>query len=467
MIQSDLTGRNHAAGALRTCLSGSTRVVSVSGTGLGALFLLFAAGPADAAYYYYGNYGSYGARSYRPAYASAPRHSRSARSKSKKSSGEHAKAEPQKPIKGPLTIVVSIGEQRVRVFDQTEQIAESPTSTGTRAHPTLTGVFTVIQKDRYHHSNLYNGAPMPYMQRLTWSGTAMHTGVLPGYPASHGCIRLPNSFAARLWTMTKLGTRVIVARHGLHPAPITHAKLEGLKASPADATPIVQGASGKTAANEGPMTDGFSTPMPNPPAEEPIQNAPDRPTPASTIKPITKILNDSASPPAATPLSASGGDPAAPASSPKPALKPGPVALFISKKEGKLFVRKGFEPVFDVPVKIENPELPIGTHVYTATEAKDDGRAMNWMAVSLPSEVVRAEPKAKTKHGKARAPEPAPAAPSAASSSATEALDRVELPTEALDRLAELLTPGASLIISDKGLGYQTGKGTEFIVLSR
>jgi L,D-transpeptidase catalytic domain len=456
VTHSDSTGRNFASGPARARLYYSTQIISVAGAGLGAALLLFAAGPADAAYYYYGNYGYYGHgyRDFRPAAVSVSRQARSAKKKSKKPGEERAKAEPPKPIKGPLTIVVSIGDQRVRVFDQTSQIAEAPTSTGTRGFPTPMGVFTVIQKDRYHRSNLYNGAPMPYMQRLTWSGTAMHTGVLPGYPASHGCIRLPNSFASRLWTMTKLGTRVIVARHGLHPAPITHAKLDSLKAKPADTTPMAQGASGKTAANEGPMTDGFSTPMPNLSADQ--------------FKPVTKILNEP-TPPAAEPLAAPAADPVA-APPPKPALKPGPVAIFISKKEGKLFVRKGFEPVFDVPVRIENPEIPLGTHIYTATENKDGDLAMHWMAVSLPAD-ARAEPRADTKRGKTRgekpAAKPAPAAAVAASSSATEALDRVELPAEALERLAELLTPGASLIISDKGLGHQTGKGTEFIVLSR
>ena len=85
----------------------------------------------------------------------------------------------------------------------------------------------------------------------------MHTGVLPGYAASYGCIRLPNSFAARLWKITKLGTRGIVARHGLQPAPITHAKLDLLKRKPAEATPLVEGATGKTMVTERPVaTDG-------------------------------------------------------------------------------------------------------------------------------------------------------------------------------------------------------------------
>jgi lipoprotein-anchoring transpeptidase ErfK/SrfK len=416
---------------------------------LGAALALFGTSAAEAAYYY--NYGYYGG--YRAAPAPVARQSRSvAKKKAKKPRDEQAKKEAPKPIKGPLTIVVSVGEQRVRVFDSTSLIAEAPVSSGMRGYPTPMGVFTVIQKDRYHHSNLYNGAPMPYMQRLTWSGTAMHTGVLPGYAASHGCIRLPNSFASRLWTMTKLGTRVIVARHGLQPAAITHAKLDSLKRKPADTTPMVEGTGGKTASNEGPVTDGFGTPMPNVTSEQP--------------KPATPILSEPKTVPAAEPLPAPGLDPAAAAPPVKP-LKPGPVAIFISKKEGKLFVRKGFEPIFDVPVKIERPEAPLGTHVYTATELQDDGLAMRWIAVSLPGD-QRAEPRADNKRSKARGEKPvAKPATAVASASATEALDRVDLPAEAVERLAELLSPGASLIISDKGLGPQTGKGTEFIVLSR
>ena len=153
-----------------------------------------------------------------------------------------------------------------------------------------------------------------------------------------------------------------------------------------------------------------------------------------------------------------------PAAPPKP-LKPGPVAVFISRKEGKLFVRKGFEPVFDVPVKIANPEVPLGTHVYTASESRADSLAFNWMVVSLPGE-GRVAP-ASEKRGKREKQAATPPVQSVGTATATEALDRVEIPTEAADRLAEMLGPGASLIISDKGLGYQTGKGTDFIVLSR
>jgi lipoprotein-anchoring transpeptidase ErfK/SrfK len=133
----------------------------------------------------------------------------------------------------PLVIAVSIQKQQVRVYDANGFFAEAPVSTGMPGHPTPMGVFSVIEKDRYHHSNIYSGAPMPFMQRITWSGVAMHAGVLPGYPASHGCIRMPEAFAIKMWGWTKMGARVIVTPGEL-PMPIsfTHALLPSMKVAP-------------------------------------------------------------------------------------------------------------------------------------------------------------------------------------------------------------------------------------------
>ena len=91
-----------------------------------------------------------------------------------------------------------------------------------QGHPTPMGVFSVIQKHKLHHSNIYSGAPMPYMQRITWSGVAMHAGVLPGYPASHGCIRMPMAFAVKMWNWTRMGARVIVTPGEMTPANFSH-----------------------------------------------------------------------------------------------------------------------------------------------------------------------------------------------------------------------------------------------------
>jgi len=130
------------------------------------------------------------------------------------------------PVPGdPLTIVISLGEQRLKVYDSQGVVASSPISSGTRSHPTQPGIFSVLEKNRTHFSNLYYSAPMPNMQRLTWSGVALHAGHLPGYPASHGCIRLPHAFSKQLFSMTNVGTRVIVNDDGVEPQPIEHPQL--------------------------------------------------------------------------------------------------------------------------------------------------------------------------------------------------------------------------------------------------
>jgi hypothetical protein len=127
--------------------------------------------------------------------------------------------------RGPVLAVVSLSKQRIHIYGSTGLLAESKVSTGMASFRTPPGVFTVLEKRRYHFSNIYHGAPMPYMQRLTWSGIALHGGVVPGYPASHGCVRLPHSFAPELFGMTGLGTRVVVTPHEPVASPIEHERL--------------------------------------------------------------------------------------------------------------------------------------------------------------------------------------------------------------------------------------------------
>jgi L,D-transpeptidase catalytic domain len=113
--------------------------------------------------------------------------------------------------KGPLLMIVSLDEQRAFVYRNGVLAGVSTVSTGKKGHETPTGVFTILQKNKDHFSNIYDNAPMPYMQRLTWGGIALHAGGLPGYPASHGCIRLPSEFARRLFEVTATGMTVVVA----------------------------------------------------------------------------------------------------------------------------------------------------------------------------------------------------------------------------------------------------------------
>ncbi|MFZ2018419.1 MAG: L,D-transpeptidase family protein [Methyloceanibacter sp.] len=125
----------------------------------------------------------------------------------------------------PLFLVVSTGSQKVDVYRGTTLVTTSQVSTGMPAHPTFLGAFSIIEKQRWHHSNIYSGAPMPWMNRITWSGTALHAGVVPGYAASHGCIRLPYSFAPKLFSITSVGDNVVISRDRPVPAVIEHPNL--------------------------------------------------------------------------------------------------------------------------------------------------------------------------------------------------------------------------------------------------
>jgi hypothetical protein len=129
---------------------------------------------------------------------------------------------PDRQPTGPVAVVVSLPEQLVHVYRNGVRIAVSTCSSGKPGHSTPTGVFVVLQKDKNHHSSTYNDAPMPNMNRLTWSGIALHAGNLPGYPASHGCVRLPLDFSAKLFEVTHLGTPVIIAGSHSDPWELTH-----------------------------------------------------------------------------------------------------------------------------------------------------------------------------------------------------------------------------------------------------
>lgn len=129
---------------------------------------------------------------------------------------------PEVAPEGPIVVVVSLDEQRVYVYRNGIAIGLSTISSGRKGHETPTGVFTILQKDRDHRSNLYESAPMPYMERLTWDGVALHGGTLPGYPASHGCVRLPKAFAEKLFSITQRGQTVVVANAKAAPSTVVH-----------------------------------------------------------------------------------------------------------------------------------------------------------------------------------------------------------------------------------------------------
>jgi hypothetical protein len=142
-----------------------------------------------------------------------------------------------RPLGTPVMAIVSIKQQRVTIYDTEGPMLQAPVSTGTSGYETPAGIYTVLEKRAEHYSNLYDDAAMPFMQRLTWSGIALHAGALPGYPASHGCVRMPIGFAERLFERTKLGMRVVVVRDDISPADFAHPAL--FKPLPADAPPLI------------------------------------------------------------------------------------------------------------------------------------------------------------------------------------------------------------------------------------
>jgi lipoprotein-anchoring transpeptidase ErfK/SrfK len=531
-----------------------------------------------------------------------------------------AEKEAAKP-QGPLILAVSINKQQVKVYDSNGLFTTAPVSTGMKGHATPMGVFSVIQKQKFHRSNIYSGAPMPFMQRITWSGIAMHAGVLPGYPASHGCIRMPAGFAVKMYGWTRMGARVLVTPGETAPASFAHPLLLAFKApQPTAATqpdtiaPAATTKTDKGADASKPMTIGsnfelrstighddgsksgsdvLSTPLRNqthtadasnvtgvvtisdatpgsaaprseaapedaktqavsaPKADgseaaakiesktesKPDETAADVPTkpgapiPAevagkSADKPAEGAAakpDDSAGPavkaaetPADNAAKADAATPSEKTSDAKPAdgktvadkpadtaktvdVKPGDtkpvdvkdpprltdadkpaavkpelkrtsqIAIFISRKDSKLYVRQSFAPVFNTPITIAPSDRPLGTHVFTAAADKTDASAMHWSVISLPASrnLARSDDgergSRRSKKGAEAEVKVAPVPDSPA-----EALDRVTIPPDVMAWLGDALSNGSSLIISDQGINQgETGEGTEFIVSLR
>ena len=522
---------------------------------------------------------------YRPVPTAPPRKPKARRPSAKTAAAvKETNAKPQ----GPLIIAVSIDQQKVRIYDTNGLFAESPVSTGMKGHSTPMGVFSVIQKHKMHRSNIYSGAPMPYMQRITWSGVAMHAGVLPGYPASHGCIRMPMAFAVKMWNWTRMGARVIVTPGQITPARFTHPLLVAQKVvpqplianDPATDAPAVKSDKGadaghatKPANSEASLdlrsTVGHAAPLREqthtadaraalpamnavvsdatpsaaniPPASdtsnaeakvdapksEPAANnaadvksaesasesvnAEDKPV-ETRVKASSETKSDAVNAEASTaaitnveeaktsesktpeskpaepkaaekpaePVKAVTTTPAAPdvrkdtarppgaAARAEPPRRPGLIAVFVSRKDSKLYVRENFRPQFDVPITIAPSDRPLGTHVFTAEADKNDPNLLRWSVVSLP---VTARNAARTDEDDraARRRKMAGAAEAKAlpvPNSPAEALDRITIAPEAMARIAEVLTTGSSIVVSDHSVnqGGETGEGTDFIV---
>ena len=404
----------------------------------------------------------------------------------------------------PIMAIVSLHSQVVTVYDAKGWTFRAPVSTGQKGRETPAGIFSIIQKQAEHYSNLYDDAYMPNMQRITWSGIALHGGRLPGYPASHGCIRMPYDFAAQLFDDTPLGLRVIVAPTDVEPIEIAHPAL--LPSKPDDGAL----AAARTAAADEATRKADQARLAAGAAfrEAALATAPVRAAENLTLRAKEQLAAAEAALGSASSADAKQRAESAKAqavariselqeqwAAAKAKLQPKldalattreaavvaksaqaaaaeavrqvaralePVSVLISRKTQRLYVRQAFEPIFESPVTIRDADRPIGTHIFTAVERTNGETNMRWNVVSLESKRPHGgavEPKSRARGSQGRGVEQLtdPAG-------AKNALDRIVLPQEALDHLGTI-APRSSLIVTDEGLSSETGKGTDFVVL--
>jgi hypothetical protein len=388
--------------------------------------------------------------------------------------------------------IVSIKSQRVTFYDADGWILRAPVSTGTTGRETPAGVFAVIEKDKDHHSTMYDDAWMPNMQRITWNGIALHGGPLPGYAASHGCVRMPFGFAEKLFDKTQIGMRVIISPNDAEPVDFSHPalfvpKAEAIAAAPARAETLArEAAEAARTAEEAKKTAATTareaaslpaslrklesqkkgadaelayadralaaakTDQARAKAEElkqkAVAKAADAATQLDAAKADAQPKRDAAAvaKDAAKAAATRKVETAKAATDAKLALEP--VSVYISRATQKLYVRRNthkpapdgggevFDTTIDVPVTIRNPERPLGTHIFTAMAKSDAG--LRWSVVTIDS-----------------------------GDDAKNALDRIAIPQDVLDRIAPTALPRSSIVVSDEPLSKETNYRTEFVAV--
>jgi hypothetical protein len=392
----------------------------------------------------------------------------------------------------PIMAIVSIKSQQVTFYDADGWIFRAPVSTGTTGRETPAGVFAIVEKDKDHHSTMYDDAWMPNMQRITWNGIALHGGPLPGYAASHGCVRMPFGFAEGLFDKTNIGMRVIISPNDAAPVDFSHPSLfmpkrEAIEAAPhradklsgeaeeatraADEAKKAAAAAAKEAVSlpaslrkleqqkaradaELAFADktlaAAKTDQARAKADELKQKAATKAADAATQLDAAKAAAQpkrdavAATKEAAKAAATRKADAVKAATDAKLALEP--VSVYISRATQKLYVRRNthkpapdgggevFDTSIEVPVTIRNPDQPLGTHIFTAMARNDTG--LRWSVVTIDN-----------------------------GDEAKDALDRITIPQEVLDRIAPTALPRSSIIISDEPLSSETNYRTEFVAV--
>ena len=382
----------------------------------------------------------------------------------------------------PLQLVISLDDQKLRAYRGAEVVAESRVSSGKRGYETPTGVFSILHKKKFHRSNIYAGAPMPFMQRLTWTGIALHgSSSVPSFPASHGCIRLPKGFDSQLFSMTQSGIHVVIAKQFREPRRIDHPALPQPAAEPGydarnDHWLVAYRASGNfesdparhvsTAGLLAPVRDEMGVSIIPRDDSQPVRILISRRSQSEILAGVQGVLNrlgfdagevDGRFGPAtrgaikrfqeANEMTVNG------------ALTPDLIsALYVvagmdEPKNAKLSVRYKFEQVLETGIDITEPEKPLGTHLLLTSQFDRDRSSTQWMSYTLNNKINAAN---RAFYGiDAEASDQVALA---------EALDRIKMPANVYRLLTSILTPGSSIMIADNGTERYTGWKSDFTV---
>ena len=384
-------------------------------------------------------------------------------------------------LEGPLQIMVSKDLQELKIYDGGVVVATSRVSTGKAGHSTPTGIFSILEKKRSHFSNIYDNAPMPFMQRLTWSGIALHaSNSVPSYPASHGCVRLPNDFAKTLFSITRRGGHVLITDRETTPQRVVHDLLFKPSVVVPD-TPLLADAGLRPALIEAggkSVEVAMTEPKPEtlPPVvekteQDPIRILITRRGEREMLFDLQTLLNslgyDAGVPDGGhgrMTVAAIRGFQLAEGLKEDGMVTPDLLAAVYAKAgkgtppNGQILVRQKFKPLVEEPITIREPEIALGTHFLIAREVDADKGKAEWYGVSMDNQLSPATLKRLgiSIESDASAPD-----------ALTKTLDRLDIPAEMRARISSLMGEGASLSISDTGLGPETGNGTDFITLTR
>ncbi|MCB1457585.1 MAG: L,D-transpeptidase family protein [Nitratireductor sp.] len=390
----------------------------------------------------------------------------------------------------PLQIVVSINQQSLQVFRGTEVVAQSNVSSGKPGHSTPTGIFSILHKKKFHRSNIYSNAPMPWMQRLTWTGIALHeSGSVPPYPASHGCVRLPAAFARELFGMTDVGGHVMITGDPVTPRPVNHSALpqpsammvevnydplidqwqllyHGLAERGEEITtnpvPMVS-----TAKLLEPVRPDVITTHAVPEGKLPVRILVTRRTRAENAADVQRMLNrlghdagivdgaiGSDSQAAIRRFQAANGLPETGMMTKELVSALYKAAGKDEPMNGKIEVRRDFQPVMQFAINIDDPELPLGTHLVTAVADGED--RLSWNAYTLENSLGR---NARALYGIDEN--------ASDSVDVIAALDRIHMAPDVRKSLSAMVGEGASLAITDTGTERYTGWNTDFAIATQ